>query len=202
MDRNELLHYLTTKLMHAAGFDDTTQKTSPIEWDPDIDDSQYAMRLQDVEAVLGALEELDDVSYDLTPQATPTAMTGGLGNYIFTANSGGGSYNSYIYTPQPAWPNAWPPATPTENVAADPDPNVCTHVEITHRLADNSTLDEVHEWLEKAKCLELPGDTKITGSLHVSVSIRDAFVERYTEEGGLNPVRAYGVVPQPESDST
>lgn len=196
MDRKELVARLAKKLMHAHGFGDDTRSTSPIEWDPDVKDSQYAMLLEDAEVVLNELEELDDVAYEI-----PEAMTGGLGNYIFNnANTTGTAVNSYIYTP----PNVsiWPWPTPAENVAVDPDPNVCTHVEITHRLANNSTLDEVHEWLEKAKCLELPGDTKITGSLHVSVSIRDAFVERYTEEGGLNPVRAYGVVPQPESDST
>lgn len=202
MNRNELLDYLTIALMHSAGFDDTTRETSPVEWNPDVDDSQYAMRFQDAEAMLGALDQLDDVSYDVSraEASETTAMTGGLGNYILNTpsyTSGlGGTYNSFIYTP-----NSWPPFEDVKAAVVDPGPNVCTHVEIRHRLAEGSTLDEVHEWLEKAKCMDLPGDTVVSGSLSLYVAIRDAFVDRFFQEGGIEPVRAYGIYPQPESNT-
>ena len=169
MDRNQRILELAERLLAARGY--TRENTNEIEWDMSNPDSQFAMAIEDAQIMLDANDQID-------VEERLIALTGGMGNYF---ESGPGIQGIYVDIPA---------------TVSNTGPNVQTFVQITHSLADNSTISELHEFFEKLKLLELPDDHRITGYLHTTITIEDAFVERYTEDGGLNPVRSYGVVPQ------
>lgn len=54
----DFIDKLAEELMYAKGFDEESKKTSPLEWNLDIDDSQISLCREDVLAVLASYDRV------------------------------------------------------------------------------------------------------------------------------------------------
>jgi hypothetical protein len=168
MTREELLHHLTETLMEAHGF--SRDETTPLEWNPDIKDSQYAMLYEDAETLLEEYKTVSAISELI-------GMTGGLGQY-----------------PETRWDE-----TTQAGHTVPAMPTVDTYVSIYHTLNNPSpTFGELREWMEKAQIMGATDETVLSGYLSLTMDVENAFVQKI--EGTEYEVEHYSIYPPSLND--
>jgi hypothetical protein len=170
MNREDLLHHLAEALMEAHGYTEETKESSPLEWNPDIKDSQYSMLYEDAETLLDEYKTLSALSELIS-------MTGSLGQYPETR---------------------WDETTQAGHTVPEM-PRVDTYVSIYHTLNGPSpTFGELREWMEKAQIMGATDDTVVNGYLALTMDVENAFVQKI--EGTEYEVEHYSIYPPSLND--
>lgn len=160
MKREELIDLIAEHLMITTrGY--KSKGDWPIEWDKERDDSQIAMVIEDVDAILTFLEK--DYGYNFSPKTLTSTNS-----YVFGGSGGGGfSTGSTIY---------YSPATPVEPEID----GVQTDVDIRIRTRKSPNLSEIKEFIERLELLGCDPTTEVVGSLSFTKRIEDSMASRIT----------------------
>lgn len=170
MDNETLRDLLGEAVMFATrGYKNRTD--SPREWDPNNDDSQFSMVLEDVDIVLARMEELGILparTDNINVQAG--AMTGSLYPPTVTyaggmaGGNGAGGYTTSTIT----FPSSTPRATGIKKTAT-----------LTLELSAGSNLEELEEYVETLKSLGVsPDDVVVSSTMKYVVNLTDCGIER------------------------
>lgn len=171
MTRDELLDLIAEQMMLGSGGFSPDKTISPIEWDPDQKDGQFSLNRETVDEVLGILDSLEDVGYELplkplTGVVSPTATTYSIG---FGGGGGGGgaSLADMIHNQTIYWPNTSGRIT----TPVEPAEPVTTTATISVRLRKNATLADIQEFADRLYRLGVAEDAVISGDLSYTLTL-------------------------------
>lgn len=170
MDNETLRDLLGEAVMFATrGYKNRTD--SPREWDESNDDSQFSMVLEDVDIVLARMEELGILPVrtdNINVQAG--AMTGSLYPPTVTyagGMAGGGGAGGYT-TGKIRFPSPVSQETGVRKSAI-----------ITLELSAGSNLEELEEYVETLKALNVsPDDAVVSSSMKYVIKLTDCGIDR------------------------
>lgn len=154
MNKRQMIENVSFMIMEQRGNTAWGPKHSEIEWDLSNPDSQLSMITEDVTAILEAIEEVETQEKVMDRLA---ALTGGVGSYLL---------DDRIDT-----------LTSKHAKPVEPLPNVLTFVQITHQLADEPTISELREYVDKLSLLGLDDNFTLHGWLAATVNVENALVE-------------------------
>jgi hypothetical protein len=146
---------ITEALMNSRGWDELSKEKNPIEWNPEVEDSQYSLLKEDVDFIvnefmeqLGKIEESFEEDYgfeDDEEVGEPQSIFDEYG-HIRREQTNTTSATVFVFmdagTGKPRY------------------------------------VSDVREWLARVDRLGVPNDTEIEGTLHLSFDIDEPYTER------------------------
>jgi hypothetical protein len=137
---------ITQALMHSRGFDELSKEQNPIEWNPEVEDSQYSLLKEDVDFIVDEfLEEIGKVEEDDEEVEEPESI-----------------FDEYGHIKRDQ--------TNTTSAAI--------FVFMDAGTGNPRYVKDVREWLKTVDRLGVPDEAEIEGTLHLSVDIRNPYIER------------------------
>jgi hypothetical protein len=144
---------ITEALMNSRGWDEISKEKNPIEWNPEVEDSQYSLLKEDVDFVVDEFlerialveEDLEEEYYGEEEEEEPESLLDEYG-HIRRSQTNTTSASVFIFMD-----------------AGTGNPRY---------------VSDVREWLAAVDRLGVPNNTEIEGTLHLSFDIDEPFIER------------------------
>ncbi len=152
---------ITEALMNSRGFDELSKEQTPLEWNPEVEDSQYSLLKEDVDFVVDEfLEEIQKVDEDEDEDEDEHTHDHGHGHDHTHEHENIFDEYGHIKRSQ------------TNTTSA-----------VVFIFMDAGTgkpryVSDVKEWLARVERLGIPDNTEIEGTLHLSVDINEPYIER------------------------
>jgi hypothetical protein len=154
---------ITEALMNTRGFDELSKEQNPLEWNPEVEDSQYSLLKEDVDFVVDEfLEEIQKVDEDEDEDEHEHTHDHGHGHEHDHTHEHENIFDEYGHIKR----------TQTNTTSA-----------VVFIFMDAGTgkpryVSDVKEWLARVERLGVPDNTEIEGTLHLSVDINEPYIER------------------------
>ena len=156
---------ITEALMNSRGFDELSKEQNPLEWNPEVEDSQYSLLKEDVDFVVDEfLEEIHKVEEDPIEDEDEyeDEHTHDHGHGHDHTHEHENIFDEYGHIKR----------TQTNTSSA-----------VVFIFMDAGTgkpryVSDVKEWLARVERLGVPDNTEVEGTLHLSVDINEPYIER------------------------
>jgi hypothetical protein len=152
---DKIKEVIAEAVMKRNGWDEESKTANPIEWDPNRDDSQYSMIVEETNYVIDTfLEELSGFEAD------------GEEEYEFEEDNETTEpesiYDEYGHIRR----------SQTNTTSA------CVFIFMDAGTGKPRYVSDVREWLKRVDSLKVPDDTEIEGTLHLTYDIDEPYTER------------------------
>jgi hypothetical protein len=147
---------ITEALMNSRGWDELSREKSPIEWDPNRNDSQYSLVKEDVNFVVDEfVEQLAKLEEEELQE-----------EYVFEDDEEEEEPQSFLDEYGHIRRNQ------TNTTSAS------IFIFMDAGTGNPRYVSDVKEWLEKVDRLGVPDDTEIEGTLHLDFDLDEPYIER------------------------
>ena len=140
---------ITEALMNSRGFDELSKEQNPLEWNPEVEDSQYSLLKEDVDFVVDEfLEEIEKAEDEIHGHDHTHEHENIFDEYGHIKRTQTNTTSAVVF------------------IFMDAGTGKPRYV------------SDVKEWLARVERLGVPDNTEIEGTLHLSVDINEPFIER------------------------
>jgi hypothetical protein len=149
---------ITEALMNSRGWDEISKEQTPLEWDPNQNDSQYSLIKEDVDFVVDEfVEQLAGLEQDELEE-----------EYVFDDEE-----DEEVEEPQSLFDEYGHLRRDKTNTTS-----ASIFIFMDAGTGNPRYVSDVREWLAAVDRLGVPNNTEIEGTLHLSFDIDEPFVER------------------------
>jgi hypothetical protein len=154
---------ITEALMNSRGFDELSKEQNPLEWNPEVEDSQYSLLKEDVDFVVDEfLEEIQKVEEDEDEDEHDHGHTHDHGHGHDHTHEHENIFDEYGHIKR----------VQTNTTSA------AIFIFMDAGTGNPRYVKDVREWLATVDRLGVPDDSEIEGTLHMSIDIREPYMER------------------------
>jgi hypothetical protein len=160
-------------VMRRNGWTEESKTTNPLDWDPNSEDSQYAMVVEDINYIIDSfLEELSGFEIDEDEEEEEDDDDDFI-EHGHSHDHGHGHGHDHTHEHENIFDEyGHIKRTQTNTTSA-----------VVFIFMDAGTgkpryVSDVKEWLARVERLGIPDNTEIEGTLHLSVDINEPYIER------------------------
>jgi hypothetical protein len=146
---------ITEALMNSRGWDELSKEKNPIEWNPEVEDSQYSLLKEDVDFIvnefmeqIGKIEESFEEDYGFEDDEEVSEPQSIFDEYGHIRREQTNTTSATVF------------------------------VFMDAGTGNPPYVSDVREWLARVDRLGVPNDTEIEGTLHLSFDIDEPYTER------------------------